>query len=91
MKIIIKEELRALRDSKGISRETLSKLADVTMQTIFRAETTGKINLVNYVKIINALENYAYDTPTADRGSHVDYISCKLSQTAMRNNNCNVS
>jgi DNA-binding XRE family transcriptional regulator len=37
MKILIKDELRALRDSKGLSRETLSKMADVTMQTIFRA------------------------------------------------------
>jgi DNA-binding XRE family transcriptional regulator len=74
MKIIIKEELRALRDSKGVSRETLSKVANVTMQTIYRAETTGKINLVNYVKIINALENYTYDTSTVDRGSHVNYI-----------------
>lgn len=74
MKIIIKEELRALRDSKGLSRETLSKLAGVTMQTIFRAETTGKINLVNYIKIIETLQNYTYDTPNVDRGSHVNYI-----------------
>lgn len=74
MKILIKEELRALRDSKGISRETLSKMADVTMQTIFRAETTGKINLVNYIKIINALNNPTNDTSTVDRGSHVNYI-----------------
>ena len=74
MKIIIKEELRALRDSKGLSRETLSKLAGVTMQTIFRAETTGKINLVNYIKIIETLQNYTYDTPIVDRGSNVNYI-----------------
>lgn len=74
MKILIKEELRALRDSKGISRETLSKMADVTMQTIFRAETTGKINLVNYIKIINALNNPTNDTSNMDRGSHVNYI-----------------
>ena len=74
MKILIKEELRALRDSKGLSRETLSKMADVTMQTIFRAETTGKINLVNYIKIINALNNPTNGTPTVDRGSHVNYI-----------------
>lgn len=74
MKILIKEELRALRDSKGLSRETLSKMADVTMQTIFRAETTGKINLVNYIKIINALNNPTNGTSTVDRGSHVNYI-----------------
>jgi DNA-binding XRE family transcriptional regulator len=74
MKIIIKEELRALRDSKGLSRETLSKMANVTMQTIFRAETTGKINLVNYIKIINSLENFSYGTSTVDRGSNVNYI-----------------
>lgn len=74
MKIIIKEELRALRDSKGLSRETLSKMANVTMQTIFRAETTGKINLVNYIKIINSLTNPTNDVPTSDRGSNVNYI-----------------
>lgn len=74
MKIIIKEELRALRDSKGLSRETLSKMANVTMQTIFRAETTGKINLVNYIKIINSLENFSYGTSTVDRGTNVNYI-----------------
>jgi DNA-binding XRE family transcriptional regulator len=74
MKIIIKEELRALRDSKGLSRETLSKMANVTMQTIFRAETTGKINLVNYIKIINSLTNPTNDVPNSDRGSHVNYI-----------------
>lgn len=74
MKIIIKEELRALRDSKGLSRETLSKMANVTMQTIFRAETTGKINLVNYIKIINSLTNQNNDVPNSDRGSHVNYI-----------------
>lgn len=74
MKIIIKEELRALRDSKGLSRETLSKMANVTMQTIFRAETTGKINLVNYIKIINSLTNPINDVPNSDRGSHVNYI-----------------
>ena len=74
MKILIKDELRALRDSKGLSRETLSKMADVTMQTIFRAETTGKINLVNYIKIINALNSPTNDTSTVDRGSHVNYI-----------------
>ena len=74
MKIIIKEELRALRDRKGLSRETLSKMANVTMQTIFRAETTGKINLVNYIKIINSLENFSYGTSTVDRGSNVNYI-----------------
>ena len=74
MKIIIKEELRALRDSKGLSRETLSKMANVTMQTIFRAETTGKINLVNYIKIINTLTNPTNDVHSSDRGSHVNYI-----------------
>lgn len=74
MKIIIKEELRALRDSKGLSRENLSKRANVTMQTIYRAETSGKINLVNYIKIINTLTNETNDVPSSDRGSHVNYI-----------------
>lgn len=74
MKIIIKEELRALRDSKGLSRENLSKKANVTMQTIYRAETSGKINLVNYIKIINSLTNETNDVSSSDRGSHVNYI-----------------
>ena len=56
--ILIKEKLRALRESKGLSRETLSKMANVTMQTIFRAETGGNINLNNYLKIINTLQSY---------------------------------
>ncbi len=55
MEIIIKEKLRALREAKGWSRETLSKKAGVTLQTAFRAETNGRINLVNYIKIYNTL------------------------------------
>ncbi len=69
--ILIKEKLRALRESKGLSRETLSKMANVTMQTIFRAETGGNINLNNYLKIIKTLENYGAHSNT---GSSVDYI-----------------
>ena len=69
--ILIKEKLRQLRDSKGISRETLSKLAGVTMQTIFRAETGGNINLNNYLKIIKTLESYGVHSNTGDS---VNYI-----------------
>lgn len=69
--ILIKEKLRALRESKGLSRETLSKMADVTMQTIFRAETGGNINLKNYLKIIKTLENYGVRSNTGDS---VNYI-----------------
>ena len=70
-KILIKEELRALRESKGLSRETLSKMANVTMQTIFRAETGGNINLNNYLKIINTLQSYGVHSNTGDS---VNYI-----------------
>ena len=69
--ILIKEKLRALRESKGLSRETLSKMANVTMQTIFRAETGGNINLNNYLKIIKTLENYGVHSNT---GNNVNYI-----------------
>lgn len=62
MEILIKEKLRAVRDSKGWSREYLARLADVTTQTIFRAETSGRINLQNYFKIYNAL----HDLPAPD-------------------------
>ena len=69
--ILIKEKLRALRESKGLSRETLSKMANVTMQTIFRAETGGNINLNNYLKIIKTLDNYGVQSNTGDS---VNYI-----------------
>jgi DNA-binding XRE family transcriptional regulator len=69
--ILIKDKLRALRESKGLSRETLSKMANVTMQTIFRAETGGNINLNNYLKIIKTLENYGVHSNTGDS---VNYI-----------------
>jgi DNA-binding XRE family transcriptional regulator len=69
--ILIKEKLRALRESKGLSRETLSKMANVTMQTIFRAETGGNINLNNYLKIIQTLQSYGVHS---NNGDNVNYI-----------------
>ena len=54
----MKEQIKALRTVKGLSREKLANLCGLTGQTIFRAETSGKITLNNYEKILKALNNY---------------------------------
>ena len=58
MDLIIKEELKKERESKGLSRERLAAMSGLTSQTIYRAETTGRITFDNYLRIINALKNY---------------------------------
>jgi len=59
--IKMKEQLKALRTVKGLSREKLANLCGLTSQTIFRAETSGKITLNNYEKILKALNSYDYN------------------------------
>jgi transcriptional regulator with XRE-family HTH domain len=56
----MKEQIKALRTSKGLSREKLGNLCGLTGQTIYRAEKSGKITLNNYQKIIKALNDYDY-------------------------------
>lgn len=53
----MKEQIKALRTAKGLSREKLGNLCGLTGQTIYRAETSGKITLQNYQKIIKALHH----------------------------------
>lgn len=55
----LKDALKQEREQLGLSRDKLSKLADINPQTIYRAETTGKITLENYIKITQTLEQYA--------------------------------
>lgn len=54
----MKEQIKALRAVKGLSREKLANLCGLTGQTIFRAEKSGKITLNNYQKILKALNDY---------------------------------
>lgn len=51
MELFILDTLRKWREDRQISREKFAKMSDSTTMTIFRAETTGKINLINYIKI----------------------------------------
>ncbi len=55
---MVQEKLRSKRESLGLSRDKLAKLADITPQTIYRAETSGKITLQNYLKITETLDKY---------------------------------
>ena len=54
----MKEQIKALRTVKGLSREKLASLCGLTGQTIYRAEKSGKITLNNYEKILKALNTY---------------------------------
>jgi len=58
MDLLIKQELKKERESKGLSRERLAAMSGLTSQTIYRAETTGKITFDNYLRILNALKDY---------------------------------
>jgi len=55
---MVQEKIKSKRLSLGLSRDKLAKLADITPQTIYRAETTGKITLQNYLKITETLDKY---------------------------------
>lgn len=54
----MQEQIKQERKRKRLSREKLASLSGVTGGTIYRAETTGKITLTNYHKILKALETY---------------------------------
>lgn len=60
---MIQEKIKSQRLKLGLSREKLAHAAGVTTQTVFRLETTGKINLVNYLKITETLEKYGKRKP----------------------------
>jgi transcriptional regulator with XRE-family HTH domain len=50
--------IKEQRLSKQLTREKLAQLSGVTQQTIWRAETSGRITYQTYLKIQNALDNY---------------------------------
>lgn len=50
--------IKEQRLSKSLTREKLAQLSGVTQQTIWRAETSGRITYQTYLKIQNALDNY---------------------------------
>jgi len=58
MEFLIKDKLRSERNRLQISREKLAQLSNVTSMTLYRAETTGSINLLSYIKIFKALKDY---------------------------------
>jgi len=64
MDLLIKQELKKERESKGLSRERLAAMSGLTSQTIYRAETTGKITFDNYLRILNALKSYVNTNST---------------------------
>lgn len=74
------ENLEQRRKDKGLSREKLAALAQVTSQTIWRIENGLNTTMKTHNKIIQALENYKGDentTYTSD--SHIpvsgsDYV-----------------
>ena len=56
--LMIKEKLRTWRESNDLSRELFARMCGITQMTEFRAETCGKINLLNYIKILDAIKRY---------------------------------
>jgi DNA-binding XRE family transcriptional regulator len=62
---MVQEKLRSKRESLGLSRDKLARLAEITTQTIYRAETSGKITLQNYLKITETLEKYGRKSKTS--------------------------
>lgn len=75
MDLLIKEELKKQRESKGLSRERLAALSGLTSQTIYRAETTGKITFDNYLRILNALKSHV---STTSNNSNISTLSNSL-------------
>lgn len=55
---MVQEKIKSQRLKLGLSREKLAMLSGVTAQTVYRLETSGKINLVNYIKITETLEKH---------------------------------
>lgn len=74
------ENLEQRRKDKGLSREKLAALAQVTSQTIWRIENGLNTTMKTHNKIIQALENYKGDENTLDTSdSHIpvsgsDYV-----------------
>jgi len=56
-KYLIMENIKQLRQEKGITQEALAKMTGLSFVTINRAEKTGKMRLSTYMKIINSLKN----------------------------------
>jgi transcriptional regulator with XRE-family HTH domain len=63
--------IKEQRLSKHLTREKLAQLSGITQQTIWRAETSGRITYQTYLKIQNALDNY---TPPADITVNLDQM-----------------
>ena len=57
-KNLIGKNIRKLRQEKGISQDRLSKLADLSLNTIVNIESGGNLNptIETLTKIANALE-----------------------------------
>jgi transcriptional regulator with XRE-family HTH domain len=63
--------IKEQRLSKQLTREKLAQLSGITQQTIWRAETSGRITYQTYLKIQNALDNY---NPTGDIIVNIDKV-----------------
>lgn len=55
---LLRANMRQRRLEKGVSRKYLSELTGVPAPTIERFETTGKISLESFVKIVCALDYF---------------------------------
>ena len=69
---MVQEKIKTWRLKHKLSRENLARLAGVTTQTVFRLETTGKINLQNYLKITETLEKYGKRKPSTNTAAIVN-------------------
>ena len=72
MDLLIKKELKKERESKNLSRERLAAMCGLTSQTIYRAETTGKITFDNYLRILNALKDYGNSINDSNSNSTIN-------------------
>jgi DNA-binding XRE family transcriptional regulator len=71
MEFLIKDKLRSERNRLQISREKLAQLSNVTSMTLYRAETTGSINLLSYIKIFKALKDYEANSGYSNSPSNI--------------------
>jgi len=63
--------IKEQRLSKQLTREKLAQLSGVTQQTIWRAETSGRITYQTYLKIQNALDNFNLPTDSTVNNNQV--------------------
>jgi transcriptional regulator with XRE-family HTH domain len=63
--------IKEQRLSKHLTREKLAQLSGVTQQTIWRAETSGRITYQTYLKIQNALDNFNLPTDSTVNNNQV--------------------